>query len=72
MEWPAHIAHIGEIQMYKKFWSGSQKERDQPPRRHRRRQEDITRMNLRETGWEIVDWIHLTEDRDQWWSFVNK
>jgi hypothetical protein len=22
-------------------------------------------------GWEGVDWIHLTEDRDQWRALVN-
>jgi hypothetical protein len=25
--------------------------------------EDNIRMNLRETGWEGVDWIHLAQDR---------
>jgi len=29
------------------------------------RWEDI-RMDLGETGWEGVNWIHLTQDRDQW------
>jgi hypothetical protein len=24
-----------------------------------------TEMNLREIGWEGVDWIHLAQDRDQ-------
>jgi len=28
-------------------------------------------MGLRETGWEGMDWIHLTQDRDQWWALVN-
>jgi hypothetical protein len=27
--------------------------------------------DLREVGWEGVDWIHLTQDRDQWRSVVN-
>jgi hypothetical protein len=30
----------------------------------RRRWEDNIRMNLREIGWEVVDWIHLAQDRD--------
>jgi hypothetical protein len=34
--------------------------------RPRRRWEDNIRMDLRETGWEDVDWIHLAQDRDQW------
>jgi len=28
-------------------------------------------MSLGEIGWEGVDWIHVAEDWDQWWSFVN-
>jgi hypothetical protein len=24
------------------------------------------------TGWEGVDWMHLVQDRDQWWAFVNR
>jgi hypothetical protein len=33
--------------------------------------EDGIKMNLRETGWEGVEWIHLAEDRNQWWAVVN-
>jgi hypothetical protein len=39
--------------------------------RPRRRWEDNIRMDLRETGWEGVDWIHLSQVRDQWWAVVN-
>jgi hypothetical protein len=28
-------------------------------------------MDLRETGWEGVDWMHLAQDRDQWWAVLN-
>jgi hypothetical protein len=28
-------------------------------------------MNLREAGWEGVDWIHLAQDWDQWPAVVN-
>jgi hypothetical protein len=28
-------------------------------------------MDLRETGWKVVDWIHLTQDRDPWRAVVN-
>jgi len=37
----------------------------------RRRWEDNIRIDLREIGWEGVDWIHLAQDRDQWWAVVN-
>jgi hypothetical protein len=32
---------------------------------------DNIRMGLREIGWEILGWIHLTQDRDQWGAIVN-
>jgi len=31
----------------------------------------IIRIDLRETGYEYVDWLHLAQDRDQWWALVN-
>jgi len=39
--------------------------------RPRRRWEDNIRMDLRETGWEVVDWFHLAQDRDQCRVVVN-
>jgi hypothetical protein len=27
-------------------------------------------MDVKETGWEDVDWIHLAQDGDWWWVFV--
>jgi hypothetical protein len=29
-------------------------------------------MDLREIGWESVDWVHLAQDRDQWQALVKK
>jgi hypothetical protein len=37
----------------------------------RSRWEDNMRMDLRETGWEGVDWMHMGQDRDQWRAVVN-
>jgi hypothetical protein len=28
-------------------------------------------MDLREIGWEGVDWMHVAQDRDWWWALVN-
>jgi hypothetical protein len=28
-------------------------------------------MHLMEIGWEVVDWMHLAQDRDQWRAVVN-
>jgi hypothetical protein len=32
---------------------------------------DNIRLHLNEIGWEIVDWIHLAQNLDQWRAFVN-
>jgi hypothetical protein len=32
--------------------------------------EDSVRIDLREVGWEGMDWMHLTENWDQWWTVV--
>jgi hypothetical protein len=42
-----------------------------PLRRPGCRWEDNVTMDLREIGWEGVDWMHLTQDRDQWQALVN-
>jgi hypothetical protein len=28
-------------------------------------------MDVMEIGWERLNWIHLVQDREQWWSLVN-
>ena len=28
-------------------------------------------MDLKEIGWESVDWIHQAQDRDKYWAVVN-
>jgi len=33
--------------------------------------EDNVKIDLREIGWDYVDWIHLTQDGEQWRPFVN-
>jgi len=27
-------------------------------------------MDLKDIGWEVVDWIHVAPDRDKWRAFV--
>jgi hypothetical protein len=39
--------------------------------RPRRRWADNIKMDLRETGWDGVDWIDMAQDRDQWRDIVN-
>jgi len=35
------------------------------------RREDNIRTDIREVGWEGVDWIHLAQDRNQWLPLLN-
>jgi hypothetical protein len=37
----------------------------------RNRRVDNIKMNLREIGWDGINWIDLAEDRDQWRALVN-
>jgi hypothetical protein len=32
---------------------------------------DNIRMDLREIGWEVVNWINVDQDMNQWLAFVN-
>jgi hypothetical protein len=42
-----------------------------PLGRPTRRWKDNIKMDLREIGWESMDWMHLAQDRDQWRALVN-
>jgi hypothetical protein len=42
-----------------------------PLGRPRRRWVDNIKMDLIEICWDVMDWIDLTEDRDQWRALVN-
>jgi hypothetical protein len=42
-----------------------------PLGRLRRRCLENIKIDLREIGWDIVDWIDLAQDRDQWRTLVN-
>jgi hypothetical protein len=42
-----------------------------PLGRPRRRWVDNIKMNLREIGWGTMDWVDLTQDRDQWRALSN-
>jgi hypothetical protein len=42
-----------------------------PLGRPRRRWVDYIKMALRETGRDVVDWLAMAQDRDQWRALVN-
>jgi hypothetical protein len=50
---------------------GRKPERENPLRRPKHGLEDIINTNPQEVGWEVMDWIDLTQGRDRWWALVN-
>jgi hypothetical protein len=46
-------------------------EGNRPLGRPRSRWVDNIKMDLRETGWDGMDWIDLAQNRDQWRALVN-
>jgi hypothetical protein len=58
---------MGEKRNAYKILAGNQKERDH------RADQDVGgwTMDLRDVGWDGVDWIDMAQDRDQWRALVN-
>jgi hypothetical protein len=46
-------------------------ERKRPLGVARSRYEDNIKMDVKEIGWEVVDWMHLAQDSDQWRAAMN-
>jgi hypothetical protein len=71
MTWAKHVAQMGEMRNAYKIVVGKPEGKG-PLRIYRHEWEDNIRMDLEEIGREDVDWVHLTQDRGQWWALVNK
>ncbi|KAJ4431719.1 hypothetical protein ANN_20321 [Periplaneta americana] len=65
LRWAGHVARMGES---RNAYTGlvGRVEGKRPLGRPRRRWEDNIKMYLREVGYNGMDWIDLTQDRDQW------
>jgi hypothetical protein len=70
MRWVGHVARMGEVRGAYNILVGRPDGR-RPLGRPRYRWEDNIKMDLRERGFEDVDWIHLAQDKDMWWDLVN-
>jgi hypothetical protein len=55
-----HIGYLWKSQKERDHWKGL-----------RRRWVDNIKMDLREIGWNGVDWIDLAQDRHPWRALVN-
>jgi hypothetical protein len=69
MRWSAHVARIWELRDAYKILVGISGEK--PFGRSRHRWEDNIKMNIKLRKCEIMDWIHLSQDRVQWRALVN-
>jgi hypothetical protein len=69
MRWVRHVACMGEDRKVYKVLVEKPKG-NSPPRRPRCTWKDEIKMDLRKTGWEGVEWIHMAQDRNQQWVLV--
>jgi hypothetical protein len=69
MRWAGNVARIGEMNSYSILVGRPEGKR--PLGRPLRRREDNVRKVLSKITWEVVDWIHLAQDRDNWQAVVN-
>jgi hypothetical protein len=70
MRWAGRVEHMGKKRNAYRLLIG-ETEGKRPLGRPSHRREDNIRMDLRGVRWKGMDWIHLTQDRDQWRSPVN-
>jgi hypothetical protein len=70
MRWAGHVARRGEKRNAYRIFVGKP-EGKRPLGRPRRRRVDNIKMDLREIGWDGMDWIDLAQDRDQWRALAN-
>jgi hypothetical protein len=70
MRWAGHETRKGDITRNAHKILVGKDDGKRPFERPRHRQDNI-RMDLREVGWEDMDWMHLDQDMDQWRSVMN-
>jgi len=69
MRWVGHVTGMGTMRNVNNIFVGKPGEKKQFGR-SRNRWEDNIRMDLREIGCEVVDWIHVAQVKDQWRTLV--
>jgi hypothetical protein len=70
MRWAGHVARMGETRNVYRILV-RKPEGTRSLGRPRRKWVDNIKMDLREIGWDGMDWIELAEDRNQWRALVN-
>jgi DNA-binding PadR family transcriptional regulator len=67
MRWAGYVARMGEKRNAYRILPEGKRLLERP----RLRWEDNIKMDLRDIGWDGMDWIDLTQDRDQWRALAN-
>jgi hypothetical protein len=70
MKCAGHVARMGEMRNAYRILEGKP-EGKRLLGRPRHRWVDNIKMDLREIGWDGMDWIYLAQDKDQWRALVN-
>jgi hypothetical protein len=70
MRWAKHVARMGAKR--NAYRMVGRREGKRPLGRPRRRWVDNIKMDLRDIGWNGIDWIDLTQARDRWRALVNR
>jgi hypothetical protein len=68
--WAGHVARKGAKSIAYKILV-EKPEGKVPLGRARHRCVDNIKIDLREIGWDGMDWIHLAQDRGRWRALVN-
>jgi hypothetical protein len=70
MRWARHVVRLGETINTHRILLGKP-EGKRPLGRPKSRWVDNIKMDLREIGWDGMDWIDLAQDKNQWRALVN-
>jgi hypothetical protein len=70
MRWVGHVACMGKMRNVYKILV-RKREGKRLLGKHNRRWKENIRVDVTETGWEVVKWIHVAQERDQWCDLVD-
>jgi hypothetical protein len=63
MRWAGHVVRVEKRNAFRIFWKVHKE--SEPVERPRHRRKDSIKLDLRDLGWDGMDWIYLAQDMDQ-------
>jgi hypothetical protein len=70
MRWARHVARMWQRRGLHRVLMKKHEEK-KTRGRPRSRWNDNIKIDLKEVGCEVMDWIELAQDRNRWWALVN-